>query len=1175
MERAIEIRSLDGRSITVSISSDSSIGDLKAMLKESSFLPAKKSPRFHLFFKGSKLSLDGRVDDYPVEHGITKDEITRSGPSNYLSSKKGETSVGERCRKTSMKRTCKRKLDDSHVLLRDLLCSDEKNIFDQLMSDRIRCIVESVCCLCNADSGSCLLFEEYFRSTSMSQHCVCPSWLKRVLKNFTFINILCALFQIQKKFLTWKCIDEALKQPGTFGLENTCGSDVENLSLLCPLVVLPIALFVVITLCEQRRILNKLDSAILICNSINGQHEVTNTSNKEASTSSVIRAFDRRNYNFISELWKAIKCCMDRKLASSISLLLPLEDIILMKDIIALSESSDTLLFRKKTSLCSSTHIMEPAEMVEHLREGIGKQGQIVHVEQIDAKEAAYVELPTDLTEALKLILKGLGITRLYSHQAEAIRASLSGKHVVVATSTSSGKSLCYNMPVLEALSKNTSSCALYIFPTKALAQDQLRTLLKMISGLDIGLEIGVYDGDTSKENRKLIRDGARLLITNPDMLHMSILPFHRQFQRILSNLRYIVIDETHAYKGAFGCHTALILRRLCRICSHVYGSDPSFIFCTATSANPREHAMVLSNLQTLELIQNDGSPCGPKYFILWNPPLNLGQKTSSRSTIKKPVKREKASSRRNNKQPVQSSIESRRSSPILEVSYLLAEMVQHGLRCIAFCKTRKLSELVLSYTREILQATAKDLANSIYVYRAGYSPQERRRIETDLFEGKILGVAATNALELGIDIGHIDATLHLGFPGSVASLWQQAGRSGRRARPSLAVYVAFEGPLDQYFMKFPQKLFGSPIEHCQVDANNQKVLEQHIACAASELPLCLQYDENYFGSGLGCAIVALKNKGYLGTDPCVSPKLWNYIGPEKSPSHAVSIRAVETNKYKVMEKISNEVLEEIEESTAFFQVYEGAVYMNQGNTYLVKDLDLSAKVGFCQKADLNYYTKTRDYTDIHVSGGDLAYPLVKESGYVKTTARTNACKVTTKWFGFYRISRTSNQILDTVDLNLPTFSYESQAAWIRVPQSIKTILEAENLPFRSGLHAASHALLNVVPLYIMCNATDLATECVNPHETRAFAERILLYDRHPGGIGIAAQVQLLFRELLTAALELISTCGCTSTSGCPNCIQVLSCGEYNEVIHKDAAVLILKSVIKAETAYFEGGQVS
>ncbi|WOL03035.1 hypothetical protein Cni_G11755 [Canna indica] len=678
-----------------------------------------------------------------------------------------------------------------------------------------------------------------------------------------------------------------------------------------------------------------------------------------------------------------------------------------------------------------------------------------------------------------------------------------------------------------------------------------------MIDGMNIDLDVSVYDGDTSQEHRRLIRSNARLLITNPDMLHMSILPFHRQFERFLSNLRYIVIDETHAYKGAFGCHTALILRRLQRICSHVYGSNPSFIFCTATSANPCEHAMELGNLQALELVQNDGSPCGPKYFILWNPPL---------------YSRQEAFNNKKHKNPVQFDIESRRSSPILELSYLLAEMVQHGLRCIAFCKTRKLSELVLCYTREVLQGTAKDLVSSICVYRAGYSPQERRRIEADIFEGRIRGVAATNALELGIDIGHIDATLHLGFPGSVASLWQQAGRSGRRARPSLAVYVAFNGPLDQYFMKFPQKLFGRPIEHCQVDAQNHKVLEQHIACAALELPLCLEYDEKYFGPGLNCAIIALKKTGYLGDAYGVSsPKLWNYIRPDERPSHAVSIRAVETNKYKVVVKLSSEVLEEIEESKAFFQVYEGAVYMHQGNTYLVNDLDLSVRVAFCQKADLKYYTKTRDYTDIHVVGGELAYQPVKASAYVKTTAQMNACRVTTKWFGFYRIWKASNRIFDKVELTLPAFSYESQAVWICVPQSVKTVLEAEKLPFRPGLHAASHALLNVVPLYIMCNGFDLATECVNPHEKRAFAERILLYDRHPGGIGITAQVQLLFRELLTAALELISSCSCLSSSGCPNCIQALSCGEYNEVLNKDAAVLILKSVIEAETLYFEG----
>lgn len=675
-------------------------------------------------------------------------------------------------------------------------------------------------------------------------------------------------------------------------------------------------------------------------------------------------------------------------------------------------------------------------------------------------------------------------------------------------------------------------------------------------------LNVGVYDGDTSQEHRIWIKDNARLLITNPDMLHVSILPYHGQFQRILSNLRYIVIDETHSYKGAFGCHTALILRRLRRICFHAYGSDPSFICCTATSANPREHAMELANLQNLELIQNDGSPCGQKHILLWNPPLCL-------------ISGSKAPNSRNDSKNVKANVITRRSSPIMEVSYLFAEMVQHGLRCIAFCKTRKLCELVLCYTREILQEVMHNLAGCICVYRAGYTPQDRRRIEAELFEGKLRGVAATNALELGIDVGHIDATLHLGFPGSVASLWQQAGRSGRRARPSLAVYVAFEGPLDQYFMKFPHKLFGSPIEHCQVDACNQKVLEQHVACAAYELPLCSQYDEKYFGSGLDSAITALKLKGCLSNNPLgvSSSMIWNYIGPEERPSHTVSIRAIETDRYKVVDMSNNEVLEEIEEGKAFFQVYEGAVYMYQGITYLVKDLDLSRKIAFCQKADLKYYTKTRDYTDVIVTGGDLGYPPVNASEFEKlrTTAQAHACKVTTKWFGFYRIWRASNRIFDSVELYLPAHSFESQAAWIRIPQSVKTAVEMQNLPFRAGMHAASHALLNVVPLYMMCNTSDLGTECANPHETRSIPERILLFDQHPGGIGITAQVQLLFGELLTAALELVSTCNCMSRSGCPNCVQVLSCGEYNEVLDKEAAIVILEGVVKAEMSFFEG----
>uniref|UniRef100_A0A0E0I3H4 Helicase C-terminal domain-containing protein n=1 Tax=Oryza nivara TaxID=4536 RepID=A0A0E0I3H4_ORYNI len=739
---------------------------------------------------------------------------------------------------------------------------------------------------------------------------------------------------------------------------------------------------------------------------------------------------------------------------------------------------------RSAATSCHGTCHLGPAEMVDHLKQGLGKEGQIVHIEEIPCRAASFAELPNHLSEATREALKSIGVSRLYSHQA--------------------------------------------------LAQDQLRSLLEMKNALHTDIDVNIYDGDTPREDRTWIRDNARL-----------------SFHFCNTILRYIVIDEAHSYKGAFGCHTALILRRLKRICSNIYGSHPTFIFCTATSANPREHVMELAKLDNVELIENDGSPCGFKYFLLWNPPLHMTKEGSSKDSLL-----------------------TRRSSPIVEVSYLLSEMVQHGLRCIAFCKTRKLCELVLAYTREILQETAKELVDTICVYRAGYIAEDRRKIEANLFQGKLLGVAATNALELGIDVGHIDATLHLGFPGSIASLWQQAGRSGRRAKQSLAIYVAFEGPLDQYFMKFPHKLFGKPIEHCQVDSHNQKLLEQHLACAAYEHPLCVQYDADYFCSSLNSVMMTLKDKGCLINNPSgpFSSSMWSYIGPEKRPSQAVSIRAIEHDKYRVIDKLNNRLLEEIEESKAFFQVYDGAVYMHQGVNYLVEELDLSSRTAFCRKADLKYYTKTRDYTDINVLGGEFAHlpPSMCKTNGVKTTAQANDCKVTTKWFGFYRIWKSNNKISDSIELNLPPYSFNSQAVWVRIPHSVKTNVEERKLQFRGGSHAASHALLNIVPLHMTCNASDLGTECANPHETRGIPDRILLYDKHPGGIGIALQIKSLFGELLLAALELVSECNCTSSAGCPNCIQTLTCGEYNEVLDKEAAILILKGVIEYERSYFE-----
>ncbi|CAI0556571.1 unnamed protein product [Linum tenue] len=743
---------------------------------------------------------------------------------------------------------------------------------------------------------------------------------------------------------------------------------------------------------------------------------------------------------------------------------------------------------RSSQARCSERDQLLPIEMVEHLLKGMGSNGQMVHVEEIRARKAQYADIPDELSTNTKSALECMGINKLYTHQAESIMASLKGRNVVVATMTSSGKSLCYNVPVLEALSQNLQACALYLFPTKALAQDQLRALLAMKKAYDTDINIGVYDGDTCHEERMLHRSDARLLITNPDMLHLSILPYHGQFSRILTNLRFVVIDEAHMYKGALGCHTALILRRLRRLCSHVYGTDPSFVFSTATSANPREHCMELANLSTLELIENDRSPSSEKQFILWNP--------SSLKSVQNETGRDINGS-------ADKSI-----SPIFTVACLFAEMVQHGLRCIAFCKSRKLTELVLSYTREILQETAPNLIDKISAYRAGYIPEERRKIERDFFSGELCGIAATNALELGIDVGHIDATLHLGFPGSIASLWQQAGRSGRREKASLAVYVAFEGPLDQYFMKYPRKLFGSPIECCHIDAQNLQVVEQHLACAAFEHPLSLKYDENHFGLALSTALVSLKNKGSITCNLTHddSARIWSYIGKE---------------------------------------VYEGAVYLHQGKSYLVKELNISEKIAWCQQAHVNYYTKTRDYTDVHVMGGDTAYPVMSCNQNKRTTAQARSCTVTTTWFGFRRMARGSNRVLDTIDLSLPSYSYESQAAWIGVPQSLKKSVEDMGFSFQG------------------------APECPNLHDNRYFPERILVYEQHPGGTGVSKQVQPYFSELLNAALELLTSCSCHGYTGCPNCVQSVVCHEYNEVIHKEAAIMIIKGVLVAEKSYF------
>ncbi|WRX19616.1 Helicase [Theobroma cacao] len=1128
----IQVRTLSNESTVITTSPEKTINDLKLLLKLS-FPPASSSPNFHLFFKGTKLNLQSKVSSLSIQSGeffvlipFTKKDKPRIENPSFSNNASTATSFADSTYSDMMQEFsslrdesgnfCEDNSNNNNVYFKskrkgvtidrdekkegraydflwNVLRTSDGDLFEKKNCEKFVEVLRLVNCLSSPYSGKCMLLSEAkIRSRDEQASCLCPVWLKKIVEAFAFLSILSAFLQLRTERMTSACLKEVLERLRKFGL-GVCMEDIECLSVLCPKVVCFVN--------NDMEPKNFGDALVITLTSTKEGDKVDNklgAGKSRMSLSKIFSIMKKWESSFKTSLWETIKLLMSKQKYENLTSF-SLEDLLIFwKEGDKVSERNETKRARRSWSSASNSHSVKrrchdtsqllPAEMVEHLRKSIGLDRQMVHVENIGARKASYVEIPKELSDNTKSALQSIGINKLYSHQAESIMASLSGKNVVVATMTSSGKSVCYNLPVLEALSHNLSSCALYLFPTKALAQDQLRALLAIINGFDCSINIGVYDGDTSQKERTWLRDNARLLITNPDMLHMSILPLHRQFSRILSNLSFVVVDEAHTYKGAFGCHTALILRRLCRLCSHVYGSDPSFVFSTATSANPREHCMELANLSTLELIENDGSPSSEKLFVLWNPALCL------RTELDK------------SDHDIDARNASDKSlSPISEVSYLFAEMVQHGLRCIAFCRSRKLCELVLCYTREILEETAPHLVNSISAYRAGYVAEDRRKIESDFFGGKLCGIAATNALELGIDVGHIDVTLHLGFPGSIASLWQQAGRSGRRERPSLAVYVAFEGPLDQYFMKFPEKLFRSPIECCHIDTQNQ----------------------------------------------------------QKMPSRSISIRAIEAERYVVIDTQLNETLEEIEESRAFFQVYEGAVYMHQGRTYLVKDLDLSRKIAYCEKAALDYYTKTRDYTDIHIIGASpairpafpQAYPArISKDQLPRTTAQANTCSVTTTWFGFRRIRKGSNQILDT-------------AVWISVPQSIKTVVE-KKYSFCAGLHAACHAVLHVVPL---CNLSDLAPECPNPHDTRFFPERILLYDQHPGGTGVSKQIQPYFTELLCSALELLTCCHCSSDSGCPNCVQNLACHEYNELINKDAAIMIIKGVLDAEKLYFEG----
>jgi len=758
---------------------------------------------------------------------------------------------------------------------------------------------------------------------------------------------------------------------------------------------------------------------------------------------------------------------------------------------------------------------VKAGDFISHLKSLSNYAGQIVHVEHIPPRAAQWGALARPLPPALEEALYRCGIKRWYSHQAEAINAVRAGQHVMVATGTASGKTLCYNVPVLEAVLQDPLSRALYLFPTKALAQDQLRILRELTGPPLEGIRFATYDGDTPASARSHLRKATPIILSNPDMLHVGILPNHTQWASFFRHLKYVVLDEAHTYRGVFGSHLACLLRRLRRVCA-LYGARPQFILCSATIANPAEHAQRLIG-QPVVVVERDGAPQGSRHFALWNPPF-IDQARGVRRSVN------------------------------TEAAGILAELAKAGLRNITFTRARKVAELILLYARQALRRERPELVERLSSYRAGYLAEERREIERRLFSGELLGVTATNALELGIDVGALDATVLVGYPGTIASTWQQAGRAGRGRREALNILIGQDNPLDQFFMRHPQELFLRPHEHALIDPSNPYILQAHLACAAWESPLRAE-DEALFGEGYIEAVMSLERSQLLE----YRPDRW-YVRGDDYPAQHVNIRSAGATNYLLVDETQNyRLLEEIDAATALARVHTGAIYLHRAETYLITRLDLPARVAYARPMDADYYTQARELNEVHIMRSlqarslpatDLFFGLVRARQQVVS---------------FRRKQHLSEALLSEEPLDLPPTTFETQALWFEVPEAIGHTVARRGLDLAGGLHAVEHACIGIRHHLAMCARNDLGGLSTPAHPDSG-RPQIFIYDAYPGGVGIAKKGFEWMEELWARTREAIRACPCEA--GCPSCIHSPKCGNNNEPLDKQAALLILEQLL-------------
>ncbi|KAK6514683.1 hypothetical protein TWF281_004880 [Arthrobotrys megalospora] len=858
----------------------------------------------------------------------------------------------------------------------------------------------------------------------------------------------------------------------------------------------------------------------------------------EPSQAEVLRVISKRNDRFNLAVDKFLKDCFNKSLD-------PIEQINLrQRCYVPLNgeekgDDEDTERSIPLTGIpedrASITQIIEEVTTSEIYRNQIVPNGNLT----FPAQKPQYGNLDFPLSQILVDALYNIkGITRLYSHQAAALNNVFNGENVVISTSTSSGKSIIYQIPFLHRLQHDPDCRALLIFPTKALAQDQKTSLAKMLEFMkeEVGdVLVDTYDGDTPKEHRRRIREEARVVLTNPDMLHLNILPNEEQWRSFLRNLKFVVIDELHVYNGLFGSHVSLVMRRLRRICSAIGNNNVIFIACSATVENPEKHMKELLGLTNVKLTSIDGSPAGEKTFLCWNCPY---------------------------KDPTD--LKAGRVDPVQEAANLFVELILRGVRTIAFCRVRKVCELTVSAIKQVLiDRGLTHLSDRVMSYRGGYAAQDRRRIESEMFNGHLLGIVATTALELGIDVGTLDAVIMVGFPYSISNLRQQSGRAGRRKRDSLSVLIGDKFALDQHYMSNPELIKTAPNPSLHIDLENILVLEGHVQCAAFEMPINPEQDEKYFGTTLKALAEERLTKDERGFYHC-HERFRPY------PSQHVSIRDTEDDHFAVVDVTQNRnaVLETVEPSRAPFTIYEGAIFLHQGLKYLVREFNIDRRIAKVELVKVDWITQQRDFTDVD----PIETEATRKIPGSPCKAYFGTIKITSVVFGYFKVDKRGRK-LDAVDVETPPLEILSKGMWLDVPKVAFEILKAKNYNIAASIHAAEHAILALLPNFVISSAGDVRTECKAPQKEFAKREtkrkrpgRLTFYDAKGGGArgsGITGKAFEFVEKLLKMAVGRIEGCKCTG--GCPGCVASENCKESNAVISKIGAMIVMKTLLGDE----------